>query len=152
MVKNLPTTQETPGLIPGSGRSPRRGIGYPLQYSWASLAAQLVKNLPAMQETLVDSWVGKICWRRARLPTPVFLGFPCGSAGKEYARSAGDLGSIPGLGRFPGEAKGFLTAVFWPGECHGLYSPWVAKSQTKLSDFHFTIWQILFMGFSRQDY
>ena len=40
-----------PGLIPGSGRSTKQGIGYPLQYSWASLVAQLVKNLPAMQET-----------------------------------------------------------------------------------------------------
>ena len=40
-----------PDLIPGSGRSPGEGIGYSLQYSWASLVAQLVKNLPAMQET-----------------------------------------------------------------------------------------------------
>ena len=40
-----------PGLIPGVGRSPGEGIGYPLQYSWASLVAQLVKNLPAMWET-----------------------------------------------------------------------------------------------------
>ena len=37
---------EDPGLIPGSERSTREGIGYPLQYSWASLVAQLVKNLP----------------------------------------------------------------------------------------------------------
>ena len=37
-----------PGLIPGLGRSPGEGIDYPLQYSWASLVAQLVKNLPAM--------------------------------------------------------------------------------------------------------
>ena len=37
-----------PGSIPGSGRSPGEGIGYPLQYSWASLVAQLMKNLPAM--------------------------------------------------------------------------------------------------------
>ena len=72
-----------PGSIPGSGRSAGEGIDYPLQYSWASLVAQLVKNLPAMQET----WVGKISWRRERLPTP----------------------------------------VFWPGECHGLYSPWDHK-------------------------
>ena len=57
-----------PGLIPGSGRSPGEGIGYPLQYSWASLLAQLVKNAPAMRET----WVGNIPWRRERLPTPVF--------------------------------------------------------------------------------
>ena len=40
-------------MIPGSGRSPGEGIGYPLQYSWASLVAQLVKNSPAMQETWV---------------------------------------------------------------------------------------------------
>jgi len=39
--------------IPGSGRHPGEGIGYPLQYSWASLVAQLVKNSPAMQETWV---------------------------------------------------------------------------------------------------
>ena len=42
-------------MIPGSGRSTGEGIGYPLQYSWASLVAQLVKNLPAMQETWEDS-------------------------------------------------------------------------------------------------
>ena len=55
----------------------------------------------------MDSWVGKICWRRDRLPTPVFLGFPCGSAGKESVCNAGDLHLIPGLGRSPGEGKGF---------------------------------------------
>ena len=55
-------------------------------------------------------------------------GFPCGSAGKVSACNAGDLGSIPGLGRSPGEGKGSSipeapTLVFWPGEFHGLYSP-----------------------------
>ena len=59
-----------------------------LCFQGASLIAQLVKNLPAMQET----WVGKYPWRRDRLPTLVFLGFPCGSAGKESACNAGDLG------------------------------------------------------------
>ena len=60
---------------------------------WCFLVAQLVKNLPAVQETPgFDSWVWKIRWRRDRLPTPVFLGFPGGSAGKESARSARDLG------------------------------------------------------------
>ena len=42
------------GSIPGLGRSSREGVGYPLQYSWASLVAQLVKNLPTMQETCVQ--------------------------------------------------------------------------------------------------
>ena len=44
-----------PSSIPGSGRSTREGIGYPLQYSWASLVAQLVKNPPAIRETWVQS-------------------------------------------------------------------------------------------------
>ena len=47
-----------PGSIPGLGRSPGEGIGYPLQHSWASLATQLVKNPPAMQET----WVRSLGW------------------------------------------------------------------------------------------
>ena len=46
------------GLIPGSGRSTGEGIVYPLQYSWAFLVAQLVKNLPAMWET----WVRSLGW------------------------------------------------------------------------------------------
>ena len=44
-----------PSSIPGSGRSAGKGIGYPLQYSWASLVAQLVKTLPAMRETWLQS-------------------------------------------------------------------------------------------------
>ena len=68
---------------------------------------QLVKNPPAMQETPVPFLVRKICWRRDRLPTPVFLGFPCGSAGKESACNVGDMGLIPGLGRSPGKGKGY---------------------------------------------
>ena len=46
-------------MIPGSGRSAGEGIGYPLQYSWASLVAQLVKNTPAIQET----WVQSLGWK-----------------------------------------------------------------------------------------
>ena len=57
----------------------------------ASLIAQLVENPPAMQETQFNSWVRKISWGRDRLPTPVFLGFPCGSADKESTCNAGDL-------------------------------------------------------------
>ena len=47
-----------PSLIPGSGRAAREGIGYPLQHSWASLVAQLVKNSSAMWET----WVRSLGW------------------------------------------------------------------------------------------
>ena len=58
-----------------------------------------------MQETLVQFLGQEDPWRRDRLSTPVFLGFPCGSAGKQSACNAGDLGLIPGLGRSPGEGK-----------------------------------------------
>ena len=58
-----------PSSIPGSGSSSGEGIGYPLQYSWASLVAQTVKNPPATRET----WAGEIPWRRAWQATPVFL-------------------------------------------------------------------------------
>ena len=64
--------------------------------------------------------------------------FPCGSAGKESSCNAGDQGSIPGLGRSPGEGKGC------PLQYSGLESSMdcivrgVTKSQTQLSDFHFT--------------
>ena len=57
--KELTCNAEDPSLIPGSGRSTGEGIGYPLQYYWASLVAQLVKNLPAMPET----WVQSLSWK-----------------------------------------------------------------------------------------
>ena len=56
--KELACNAADSGLILGSGRSAREGIGYPLQYSWASLVAQLVKKLPAMRET----WVQSLGW------------------------------------------------------------------------------------------
>ena len=64
-------------------------------------------------------------------------GFPCGSADKESACNAGELGSIPGLGRFPGDAKCYplqYSGLVNSMDCivHG-----VAKSRTQLSDFHF---------------
>ena len=61
---------------------------------WGSLVAQIVKNQ-----------VEKITWNRDRLPTTV--GFPDRSVGKESTCSAGDPGWIPGLGRSPGEGKGY---------------------------------------------
>ena len=54
-----------------------------------------------------NSWVREMSWRRDRLPTPIFLGFPGSSAGKESTCNVGDLGSLPGLGRSPGEGKGY---------------------------------------------
>ena len=99
------------------------------------LIVQLVKNPPAMQRPRLNSWGGKIRWRRDRLPTPVFLGFLGGSAGKKSTCNAGDLGSIPELGRCPGEGKGY------PVQCSGLENSMgsivhgVTKSRAQLSDF-----------------
>ena len=67
------------------------------------------------------------------------MGFPCGSAGEESACNVGDLGSILGLGRSPGEGKGYplqYSGLENSMDCivHG-----VAKSWTRLSDFHFAI-------------
>ena len=75
-----------PSSIPGLGRSAEEGIGYPLQYSWAPCGST-GKESACSEGDLTSRWVGKIPWRRERLPTP----------------------------------------VFWPGECHGLCSPWGHK-------------------------
>ena len=80
-----------PGSIPGWGRSGGEGIGYPLQYSWAFIVAQLVKNPPTMQE----SWVRSLGWE-----DPLEKGKATNS-----------------------------SILAWR-------IPWVAKSQTWLSDFH----------------
>ena len=70
--------------------------------------AQLVKNLPAMWET----WVQSLGWEDPleegmASHSSILLGFPGGSDGKESACNAGDLGSISGLGRSPGEGNGY---------------------------------------------
>ena len=107
-----------------------------ITFSGASLIVQLVKNLLAMQETLVRFMGQEIHWKRDRLPIPVLFGFPCGSAGKESSCNVGDLGLIPEFGRSPGEGKGY--PLLYSGlensmDCivHG-----VTKSWTWLSDSH----------------
>ena len=85
--KESACSAEYSSTIPGLGRSAAKGIGYPLQYSWASLVTQLVKNPSAMWET----WIQSLGWEDAL-------------------------------------EKGKAThPVFWPGEFHGLYSPWGCK-------------------------
>ena len=64
--------------------------------------------------------------------------FPSSSVSKETTCNAGDLGLIPGLGRYPGEGKEY---PLWPGEFHGLYSPWGCKEldMTEQLSLHFTL-------------
>ena len=133
-------------------------------WEWrASLVAQWIRICLPMQETWFPSliWENPTCcrapkpmdynyWARALEPGSCnylahilqlleSAGFPCGSAGKESACNEGDLGSIPGLGRSPGEGKGYplqYSGLENSMDCivHG-----VTKSRTQLSDFHFTL-------------
>ena len=116
----------------------KRKIGM-LVFVQASLVAQLVKDPPAVQETPFDSWVGKIPWRRDRLPTSIFLTFPGGSVSKESPCNTGDLGFLPWLGRSPRGGQGNplqysclenpMDTRTWLSAVQG-----VARSQTRLSD------------------
>ena len=118
------------GSIPGLGRSTGEGLGYPLQYSWASLVAQLVKNLPAMRET----WVRSLGWEdpleKGRLPTPVFqpgefhgLYSVAESDTTERLSNAGDAGSIPGQGTKTPHAWGQLKPMHHDNQAQALRSP-----------------------------
>ena len=80
-----------------------------------------------MQETLVPFLVGKIPWRRDRLPIPVFLGFPGGLDGKEYACNSGDLGLIPELGNVLEEGMAIHSSILAWG------FPWTEKPRGLLS-------------------
>ena len=93
--------------------------------------AQLVKNPPAMQENPVQflGW-DDLLERRDRPPTPVFLGFPGGSAGKESACNVGDLGLVPGLGRSPGEGNGYPLQYSGQENSMGCTIHEVANSRT----------------------
>ena len=106
-----------------------------LQLHWAFSIARLVKNLPAVQETPVRYLSQEYPVEKGS--SPAFLGFPCGSAGKVSAYNVGDLGSISGLERSPGEGKGYPLQYsglenFMDSRVH-----WVPKSRKPMRDFHF---------------
>ena len=112
LIKEPTCSAEDPSLIPRSGRYPEEGIGNPLQYSWASLVAQLVKNLPAMQRPGED--VGKIPQRREKLPTPVL---------------------------WPGEFHGVTTSQTQLSDCHLIpillqLFPKIEKEETLSNSFY----------------
>ena len=99
----------------------------------------LVQSVQFSRSVMSDSLQPHGLAHQASLSITYSRSFPCGSAGKESACNAGDLGSIPGLGASPGEGKGY------PLQYSGLENPMdytvhgVAKSQTWLSDFHFHV-------------
>ena len=77
------------------------------------MIVQLVKNRLQCRRPQFDFWVGKIHWRRDSLLSPVFLGFPYGSAGKKSACNAGDPSLISGSGRSPREGIGCPLQCSW---------------------------------------
>ena len=93
-------------------------LGLPWQLTWERIRLQC-------RRPRFNSWVRKIGWRRGRLPTLVFLGFPCSSAGKESTCNREDLSSISGLGWSPREGKGYPLQYSWEFHGHG-----VTNSQT----------------------
>ena len=106
-----------------------------MAWDWTLVAVPLgvfISKSLARQRSYFSGWTHLMLW-----VVPLDSGFPGGSAGKESACNAGDLGSVPGLGRSPGGGKGN------PLQYSGLESsmddivPGVAKSWTQLSDFHF---------------
>ena len=82
-----------PSSIPRLGRSPGEGIGYPIQYSWVSLVAQTVKNLPAVQET----WVWSLGWE-----DPLKGNLHKGSSGGSFVKN------MPGVQETPETLVQFL--------------------------------------------
>ena len=109
-------------LILGLGRSTREGNNYPFQYSGLENSMDFIVHGVTKSDT--TEWLS--------------LGFPDDSAGKESSCNTVDLGSIPGLGKSPGEGKGY------PLQYSGLENSmdhvvhWITKSWTWLSDFYFT--------------
>ena len=103
----------------------------------ASPIAQLVKYLSAMQETLVRFLGQEDLLEKGYLPSLVFLGFSCGSAGKESNCNVGHLGLTLGLGGSPGEGKGYPLQYSGLENSIDCIAYGVAKSWTRLNDFCF---------------
>ena len=99
---------------------------YKKQYKNSRLLS-VGKEFACNEGECFDSGVRKIHWRRDRLLAPIFLGFPCGSAGKESACNVRDRGLILGLGRSPGEGKGYPLQFSGLENSNDCISPWGHK-------------------------
>ena len=111
-------------MIPGLGRSTGEGIGYPLQCSWASLVAQLVKSLPAMQETWVPSLGGEDPLEKGKATHSSILAWRIPRPIQSFSYTVGEGNGSPL--QYSSLENSMDYAV------HG-----VAKSWTPLSHFHF---------------
>ena len=115
--------------------------GFENKYSnkQASLIAQLVKNLPAVEETLVWFLGQEKPLEKGWATHSSILGLPCGLAGKESICNAEDMGSTPGMGKAPAEGKSYpfqYSCLENSMDCivHGVTKSWI-----RLSGFHFSL-------------
>ena len=104
-------------------------LGFPRQEYWS--------RLPFLLQGIFPTQESNPRLLHCRLPTPVFLGFPGGSAGKESTCNEGDLGSIPELGRSPGEGNDYPLQHSGLEDSTDCIVHGVTKSRTQLSNFHF---------------
>ena len=96
-------------------------------YSLSEARREMNKNRHPCQMMISTETIAPIWWDKRNHPLTI----------QESACNAGDLGLVPGLGRFPWRREKLHTPVFWPGEFHGLYTVHVVtKSWTRLSDLH----------------
>ena len=113
-------------MIPGSGRSPGEGIGYPLNSSWASLVAQLVKNRLQCGRPGFDPWVGQIPWRRVMLPIPGFwLGHKKSHMTKRLSHHFSVCQAVKtllGTWRVPDKCLRIPSLLWWGAPAHTLRS------------------------------
>ena len=135
--KEFSCNAEDLGLILGLGRSPGEGKGYPLWYSGLENSMDCIIHGVAKSRTQLSNFRFHLHFIQSYV-----MGFPHSSVGKESACKAGDAGSIPGLGRSPGEANGNLIPVFLPGKSHGQqslvgYRPWGGKESDTTERLHF---------------
>ena len=122
---------------------------FPRQEYWSGLPFPAIsfvrRSSPPRDRTCISCIEDRLCTAEPRWDPNIYLylqvaRFPCGSAVKESACNVRDLGSIPGLGRSPGEGKAYPLQYSGLENSMKCIDHGVAKSRTQLSDFHFHRW------------
>ena len=126
-------------MVPGLGRSPGEGKGYPLQYSGLENSMDCIVHGVTELDTTEQLSLHCEDIRKKHRSSTALLSFNDGSAHKESACNAGDLGWIPGLGRSPEEGNGCPLQYSRLENSVDCIVRRVAKSRTRLSDFHFSL-------------
>ena len=127
-----------PSVIPGSGRAAGEGIGYPLQYFWASLVAQLVNNPPAM----LGTWVRSLGWEDPLEKEEATLKYFWASLVAQLVKNLPAVWEtwVLSLGwEDPLDKEKAPSPVSWPGEFHELYSLWVPKELDTTEQLSFSL-------------